>query len=97
METLSPERKEQIIANYLMAQKAKSRYKPTAIQRKVWNKAYYDKRKERPEYKQQARTKYMENSAVKKDKAKYHYYRRINQLDKLKSRYPEIYLTYVIE
>ena len=64
---------------------------PSADKRKEWNKAYYERRKQRADFKETQR-RYAENGKVNKQhRNRYYYYKKTNQLDILKIKYPETY------
>tara|TARA_R110000824_G_scaffold214274_3_gene400559 strand:+ start:535 stop:846 length:312 start_codon:yes stop_codon:yes gene_type:complete len=88
-----------IVSNYEDRKAYQCDYKkknpPTAEQRKAYNQKHYQMRKQRDDYKETQDKYYLVQKEKKQHRARYVYYRRTNQLEKLKNKYPETYNMYV--
>tara|TARA_R110000824_G_scaffold110672_4_gene258819 strand:+ start:565 stop:876 length:312 start_codon:yes stop_codon:yes gene_type:complete len=73
----------------------KKRKPSTSEQRKLYNKTHYETRKQRDDYRATQDKYYLACKEQKKARAKYQYYKRTDQLDKLKIKYPDTYKMFV--
>ena len=64
---------------------------PTQTQRAKWNKAHYERRKHRDNHKEQQLIYYENSLASRKHQSRIYYYKKTNNLEKLKLRYPDSY------
>tara|TARA_R110000787_G_scaffold99386_5_gene203910 strand:- start:114 stop:416 length:303 start_codon:yes stop_codon:yes gene_type:complete len=91
---ITPEQQADIINQWIRnkrrRQERKDTYvKPSNEQRKQWNKNYYEKNK--MSAKETNKENYETNKEQAKERAKFYYYKKNNNLDTLKTRYPDIY------
>ena len=63
----------------------------TPEQRKQYNKKHYEMRKQRDNYRQTQDKYYEKSKEQKKERARFYYYKRTDQLEKLKIKYPDTY------
>lgn len=72
----------------------KKKHPPTAQQRRVWNKRHYERRKARSDF-NETQHKYQENIKEKRvHHSRHYYYKKTNNILKLKEKYPETYNMY---
>tara|TARA_R110000824_G_scaffold280101_1_gene468174 strand:+ start:3134 stop:3424 length:291 start_codon:yes stop_codon:yes gene_type:complete len=67
--------------------------KPSAEQRRIWNKRYYQKKKNNFPLNKECDLPLIANERA--NRQKFYYYRSNNKLSLLKDRYPSIYEKYV--
>ena len=81
---------EQWIRNQERRDERKHTYKkPTAEQRRNWNQKYYQSKKKSINEKQA--DYYQTNKVHARERAKFNYYKKLDRLDELELKYPEIH------
>tara|TARA_R110000765_G_scaffold424381_2_gene535074 strand:+ start:5623 stop:5928 length:306 start_codon:yes stop_codon:yes gene_type:complete len=94
MSALTDDKRTQIIDQWIRNQdrrdERKHTYKkPTAEQRKQWNQKYYQSNK--VELSTRQADYYQTNKVHARERAKFNYYKKLDRLDELEQRYPEIH------
>ena len=63
--------------------------------RRVYNQRYYNRNRRNEVVAEKARVYYELNKQVKRDRQTFYYYRKTNNMEGLKKKYPTIYNIYV--
>ena len=92
---ITEERRDLIVKNYLNNLEKRKQLPPTPEQRKQWNQKHYAKRKASPDWEKKQKEYYANHKEKRREKAKVDYYKKTNNLEGLKTKYPDIYEKYI--